>query len=92
MKAWPTTSMGDTSSMLKLARFFTERFIMDSAMRMKARGMGSFCSSVSSTIRSFSLENGLSTICAHHSRIFYELIRTAWLCVSEVSRVQNYTF
>lgn len=65
MYDWPTTSMGETSSMLKLARFFTERFIMDRAMRMKARGIGSFCSSVSSTIKSFNFEKGLSTICTN---------------------------
>ncbi len=37
---------------------------MDSAMRMNARGMGSFCSSASSTISSRSRANGLSRTCA----------------------------
>lgn len=58
-----TTSRGDTSSMLKPARLRTERRIMESARRMKGRGMGSFCSSHSSTIRSRSREKGLSSTC-----------------------------
>ena len=46
MKERPTASSGATSSMLKPARLRTERRIMPSATRMKARGMGSRCSSV----------------------------------------------
>jgi len=64
MNACGAASSGDTSSMLKPARRRTERFIMDSAMRMKARGMGSFCSSASSTISSRSRAKGLSRTCA----------------------------
>ncbi len=63
MKEPGTTSSGDTSSMLKLARRRTERRIIDNAMRMKARGMGSFCSSHSSTMRSRSRAKGLSSTC-----------------------------
>ncbi len=61
MKLWPTASSGATSSMLNLARLRTERRIMPSATRMNARGMGSRCSSVSSTMRSRRRAKGLSS-------------------------------
>ena len=64
MKHWGTMSRGATESMLKPARLRTERRIMPRATRMKGFGMGSRCSSTSSTISSVSLANGLSITCA----------------------------
>ena len=64
MKHWGTMSRGATESMLKPARLRTERRIMPSATRMKGFGMGSRCSSTSSTISSVSLAKGLSITCA----------------------------
>lgn len=60
MKQCGTTSSGATASMSNPARLRTERRIMPSAIFMKGRGMGSFCSSTSSTISSVSRANGLS--------------------------------